>query len=195
MSIDTPHRRTLKRIEHLGHARALNFCCFHNQPLLASSRAVEWTIDAIRRARERHPIHLWAWVIMPTHVHLLLCPTDHSITIGPVLSTIKQSVAKRARSHLTRTGTPFPKAMLDVFPQGDRVLRFWQRGGGYDRNITNPDSCLSEIRYIHANPVEAGLCARADDWPHSSIHAHLDADAGPIPLDLHSLPRGRPRAC
>lgn len=32
---------------------------------------------------------------------------------------------------------------------------------------------LAAIRYVEQNPVRAGLCARADDWPWSSVHAHL----------------------
>jgi putative transposase len=30
------------------------------------------------------------------------------------------------------------------------------------------------MRYVELNPVRAGLCARPEDWPWSSIHAHLN---------------------
>lgn len=39
---------------------------------------------------------------------------------------------------------------------------------------------LQVSRYIHLNPVEAGLAARPEDWPHSSFRAYLDpVDAPP----------------
>jgi putative transposase len=45
---------------------------------------------------------------------------------------------------------------------------FWQSGGGYDRNITEPSTLAAAIVYIHANPVRRGLVDRASDWTWSS---------------------------
>ena len=38
-------------------------------------------------------------------------------------------------------------------PNGEVHYRFWQRGGGYDRNITDPATLRVMIEYIHNNPV------------------------------------------
>lgn len=53
-----------------------------------------------------------------------------------------------------------------VGPHG-RAL-FWQRGGGYDRNVRGEDALREKIGYIHANPVRRGLVERAEDWVWSS---------------------------
>src|SRR5207245_2228878 len=46
--------------------------------------------------------------------------------------------------------------------EGSRLRhRFWQPGGGYDRNITSTEALRAAIDYIHANPVRCGLVARA----------------------------------
>ena len=42
--------------------------------------------------------------------------------------------------------------------------RFWQPGGGYERNITSTEASRAMIDYIRANPVRRGLVARAEDW-------------------------------
>ena len=42
--------------------------------------------------------------------------------------------------------------------------RFWQPGGGYDRNITSSEALRAMIDTIHANPVRRGLVARVEDW-------------------------------
>ena len=42
--------------------------------------------------------------------------------------------------------------------------RFWQPGGGYDRNITTTATLRAMIEYLHANPVRRGLVAKAEDW-------------------------------
>jgi hypothetical protein len=38
-----------------------------------------------------------------------------------------------------------------------KVFRFWQAGGGFDRNLWNPKAIHSSIKYIEENPVRAGL--------------------------------------
>jgi putative transposase len=53
--------------------------------------------------------------------------------------------------------------------EGPRIRRrFWQPGGGYDRNITSIEALRAMIDYIHANPVRRGLVARPEDWEWSS---------------------------
>ena len=46
--------------------------------------------------------------------------------------------------------------------------RFWQRGGGYDRNIVELATILAVIEYIHNNPVRRGLVTCVTDWLWSS---------------------------
>jgi putative transposase len=99
-------------------------------------------IDAIEIARQRHAFHLWAYVIMPEHVHLLLWPTSAEYSMSAVLTTLKQSVSKRALLYVRESAPAFLSQMRDKQPNGKVHFRFWQRGGGYDRNLTEPKSNL-----------------------------------------------------
>jgi REP element-mobilizing transposase RayT len=74
-SFSNPYRKLSPRYNDAGHTHALMFSCFRRQPFLSKDRSRQWMVDAIQRARETHRFHLWAWVIMPEHVHLLICPT------------------------------------------------------------------------------------------------------------------------
>ena len=69
------------------------------------------------------------------------------------------------------------------------VYRFWQRGGGYDRNLTETGTVFAEIAYIHANPIRRKLCERPTDWPWSSASEYAQKGSGLLRLDLDSLPR------
>jgi putative transposase len=60
--------------------------------------------------------------------------------------------------------------------------RFWQPGGGYDRNITSTEALRAMIDYIHANPVRRGLVARPEDWEWSS--ARWYAGLRPVKLEM-----------
>src|SRR4051794_35161592 len=91
-----PHRKRCKRLNTPGHAHYLTFSCFQRKPFLNRDRTRAWLIDAINLSRRNHAFDLWAWVIMPEHSHLLIFPTQDIYSISGILSTIKQSVAKRA---------------------------------------------------------------------------------------------------
>jgi putative transposase len=125
---------------------------------------------------------------MPEHAHLLLWPTQEKYDISDILNSIKQSVAKKALLYVQSKAPSFLPRMLDEQPNGKRHYRFWQRGGGYDRNIVEPATGYHQICYIHGNPVRRGLCARAEDWPWSSAADYAGLRQGPLMLDREFLP-------
>ncbi len=59
-----------------------------------------WFLDAVRRARDLHDFHLWAWVIMPEHVHLLLWPQRDPYDMSDILYSIKKPVTNAALKHV-----------------------------------------------------------------------------------------------
>ena len=183
-----PHRKTCKRYNTPGDAHALTFSCFQRQPFLIKDRSRQWLIEAIDRARGKLHFHVWAYVIMPEHAHLLVCPTQPVYEISEVLNSVKQSVAKRALLFVRRNAPEFLARMEDRQPNGAVHYRFWQRGGGYDRNILEPSAVYQQIDYFHNNPVRRGLCEKPDDWLWSSAADYAGVRAGPLRLDRESLP-------
>jgi putative transposase len=182
------HRKTCKRYNDPGNAHALTFSCFKRQPFLSKDRSRNWLIEAIDRARLKHSFHVWAYVIMPEHAHLLIWPTEREYEISEVLNSIKQSVAKRALIYVRRTAPSFLPRMEDRQPNGAIHYRFWQRGGGYDRNIIEPQALHQQMEYIHNNPVRRGLCAKPDNWLWSSAADYAAARVGPLTIDKQSVP-------
>ena len=100
----------------------------------------------------------------------------------------KRRVTDTATSWLKKNNPDRLQKMLDLQPSGEKSFRFWQRGGGYDRNIFSADEAHEKIQYIHANPVRAGLVESPDKWKWSSFQAwETDIDS-PIPIDRDSFP-------
>jgi REP element-mobilizing transposase RayT len=98
--------------------------------------------DRVRRAYS-----LFAWVIMPNHMHLVLQPQEK---LSDILRWLKTATATRANRVLGRTGEAF-----------------WQREY-FDRWIRSGKELASAVAYVEANPVNAGLVAGVEDWPWSS---------------------------
>ena len=80
-------------------------------------------------------------------------------------------------SHV-RTCRWFVEAMQDVQPNGKIHYRFWQRGGGYDRNVFEPATVLQMIEYVHNNPVRRGLVEKATDWIWSCARSGVSLVSG-----------------
>jgi putative transposase len=126
---------------------------------------------------------------MPEHAHLLICPRERDYSISSILTTVKQSVAKRSLVYVRRHAPAYLARMEDRQPNGNVRYRFWQRGGGYDRNLFDPAVIWAEMEYLHANPVRRGLCERPLDWEWSSAREGARPGTGRIRLNLESMPR------
>jgi putative transposase len=127
--------------------------------------------DLLAERCQANGVACWAYCLMPNHVHLVLTPSNVdglSRAVGEAHRRFTAFVNARARvtGHLFQGR--FASAAMD------------------DAHL------LNAARYLAFNPVRAGLAARPDAWPWSSVRAHLqgrdDALAQVAPL-LARAPR------
>ena len=59
-----------------GHVHFLTFSCYHRHQFLADDHVRRWLIESIALAKNKHQFAIWAYAIMPEHVHLLVRPSD-----------------------------------------------------------------------------------------------------------------------
>jgi putative transposase len=108
---------------------------------------------------------IWAWCLMPNHVHLILVPSS-----GDGLG----AVMRRTQGRYTRA----------INAREGRVGHLWQ--ARFASFVMDETYLLACARYVELNPVRARLAARAQDWPWSSARAHLDGSGDgltdPAPL-------------
>ena len=169
-----------------GHAHELTFSCFRRLPLLSRDRSRRWFIDAMDKARRKCHLLLWAYVIMPEHVHVIVSPQAENYEVRLIRTALKVPVQRQALKCLRRRAPKFLDRLEDVQPNGEVHYRFWQRGGGYDRNIVEPGTLGQMIEYIHQNPVRRGLAEKATAWVWSS--ARFCAGMVPVPTRVDPLP-------
>ncbi len=100
------------------------------------------------RFHHRKKYDLDSWVVMPNHVHVLLTPLA-GFHLDEIEHSIKSYTANEANKLLERKG------------------QFWAPEC-FDRYIRDHRHFNAVIRYIENNPVKAGLCRSAKDWPFSS---------------------------
>ncbi len=161
------HRKNLKHYDLPGDAHFLTFSCYGRLPLLSKPRTCLWFIEALQAARTKHAFDLWAWVIMPEHVHLLLHPRTEPYRTASILASLKKPVGFRAIEYL-RASAPAFLERLTVIHRNRTYHRFWQAGAGQDHNVHDPKTAHNIVEYIHGNPVRRGLVDRPEDWLWSS---------------------------
>ncbi len=180
-------RKRCKRFNDAGHAHFLTFSCFRQQSFFTGQLAPKWFLESLDTARKTEGFDLWAYVIMPEHVHLLIWPHGE-YSISRILSRIKSPLTHRVLRHVKTNSPDFLKRMEQRTSGGRVVHRFWQPGGGYDRNLWSAEQIHEKIAYIHDNPVRRGLVSCPEDWPWSSYHAWATGSDEPLSVDRDSAP-------
>ncbi|MGD9690253.1 MAG: transposase [Phycisphaerales bacterium] len=181
MHVDAPFRRRLRRWEAEDRIRFVTFSCHRRLPLLTNHRICRLLLDGLERVRTAHAVQVIAWVFMPEHVHMLVRPGP-TVALGTSLRSMKMAVSKRVIARWRTLDAPILNRVASRTGP-----RFWQAGGGFDRNVRDEEELTREIRYIHENPVERGLVARPELWPWSSIRWWMGARDGEFPC---CYPRG-----
>lgn len=110
-------------------------------------------IKNLELCKKKFPFYLYSFVLMQNHIHLLVEVKKHSIDkIMQVLQTGYTMFFNKKYKH---------------------VGHLFQ--GRYKSFLIDKDSYLLElIRYIHLNPVRAGIVKNPIDYPWSSHKAFLD---------------------
>jgi putative transposase len=108
--------------------------------------------DLLAEQMRKAAVEVWAYCLMPNHVHLILCPfTEEGLA--------------RALGAAHRRWANFVNA------------RGRWRGHLFDGRFASvamsEGHLLSAVRYVALNPVRARLVARPQDWAWSSTRAHL----------------------
>jgi len=97
---------------------------------------------------------LSAWCVMPDHSHAVLTPLGEW-TLAKIMHGWKSFTAHGINALLDRKG------------------QVWQTEG-FDHLIRTADHFAGFVRYVERNPVEAGLCHCAGEWPLSSARFSMD---------------------
>jgi putative transposase len=110
-------------------------------------------------------VGIWAWCLMPNHVHLMLTPPNSDALRGCLAD------AHRRYSSMVNAR------------EGWRGYLWQGRFASFPMDERHMMACA---RYIELNPVRARLADRPEDWRWSSARAHLTGKADGV-TDISAL--------
>jgi len=115
--------------------------------------SVDYTefLATLRQAQERTKARVLAYLLMPTHFHLVLWPRTND-ELARFMRWLLATHSKRwhARHQTNGTGPVYQG------PYGSKP-------------ITSPRHFLTVCRYVETNALARGLVTRAEEWPWSSL--------------------------
>ena len=91
-----------------------------------------------------------------------------------LLKAMKAPFSTRIKRRLEAAGSPLLERLTVRERPKIHRFRFWQEGGGYDRNLRSVKSVEAAVAYIHENPVRRQLCERSADWRWSSARHYRE---------------------
>lgn len=164
------------------HAHYLTFSCYRRQQLLTDVVSCRRLLSCWDEARRRSNFAIWAYVVMPEHVHLLIWPGSEQYQIAAILRSLKEPFAHWI---VERWSSMAPELLerIRVDVARGTVYRLWQKGGGYDRNLYKWETIQRAIDYIENNPVRRRLVSEASKWPWSSARCRPGAVDVPLVID------------
>jgi putative transposase len=141
-------RRSLRLADHdynESHAYHITWGTYKRQTLLASELLASEVVRILKEEALRTHADLYAYCIMPDHVHVLLQPNG-----GNLIQYAQAVKGKTTRAYWTLNGSG----------------KLWQRGF-YDHGLRSEESIRGIAQYILANPVRAGLVDEFRDYAFS----------------------------
>ena len=113
-------------------------------------------LDLIIETKVAAGVTIWAYCLMPNHVHLVAVP-EREDSLATLLRVVHHRHARRVNSANGWRG------------------HLWQER--FHSFVMDESHSLAAVRYVELNPVRAGLCTKAEDWRWSSVRAHLRGES------------------
>ena len=141
---------------------------FEWKPVLTQDNVCDIIIKELRTTQSLFQMSIISYVIMPSHIHLLLGFQNIS-ELSKYFQTFKSITSRQIK-----------QLRLKDLIENDYKL--WKPR--FDDLIVSSDKQFKvKMEYIHNNPVKAGLVQRAEDWLYSSAVDWLTDRKGLLKVD------------
>jgi len=106
----------------------------------------------IAEAAAKAGTEIWGYCLMPNHVHMIVVPAD--------ADGLRRTFAEAHRRYTAH-----------INARNRWTGHLWQ--GRFSAVAMDEAHLAHAMRYVSLNPLRARLVTRAQDWPWSSVRAHL----------------------
>jgi putative transposase len=116
-------------------------------------------MELLRHYARIHHLEIWAYCLMPNHVHFVGVPQA-----ADAMASVFRSVHMLYSQYFNR--------------KAKATGHLWQ--GRFYSCVLDEAHVYAAVRYVELNPVRGGLASAAEDYPWSSAKGHVTGVADPV---------------
>ena len=143
-------------------------------------------IDSVKYCQENKGLTVGAWVIMTSHVHLIIGTQGEKLE--NIIRDLKSYISRHIRLEMDQSNYESRKEwMLPMCYRAgakntnNKDFQFWVQNN-HPVQLNNPDMMQQRLDYIHNNPVEAGFVTEPHHWKWGSAYDYNGGKQGLIDL-------------
>ncbi len=129
-------------------------------------------IDAIRYCQKEKGLLMYAWVIMPSHVHMIIGTTSEPMEniVRDLKSFTSRKIRKEIKEHPGESRKEWLLWMFELAGKKNGNNKNWQLWQQHNQPVELWDAYMADnkLNYLHNNPVKAGFVANPEDYLWSS---------------------------
>lgn len=127
----------------------------NHHPIFVTNENYRFLLRRMRVFLPLYPIQIVAYCLMPNHYHFLVSVLQDG-ALSSFFQRLFNSYSQALNHQLQRTGTLFEGRMKS-------------------KHVVDDAYVYALVRYIHLNPVLAGLVDKPGEWPYSDYQAWAGA--------------------
>ena len=150
-------------------------------PIFNNPNILNIAIASIIHCQSEKGLEIYAYCIMPSHIHMVCRATKESL-LSYIIRDFKKFTSKKITKYLNDNADTRNLHILAVFSsqrnkkKSDQNYSVWQEGF-QPIELTSNYFIDQKINYIHANPVTAGFVKRPQDYKLSSARNYAEMES------------------
>jgi len=146
-------------------------------------------VDNLNYCIENKGLVVNAYVLMTNHIHLVASAKEGNLS--KIIGEFKKYTSNQLIQRILSSQESRRNWMEPVFRNAgmrnpkNEIFQIWQNGN-HAEEIFSQKFAMQKIKYIHQNPVKAGIVNRAEDYIYSSASDYLGLKS-PVKIKLISF--------
>ena len=138
-------------------------------------------IDSLSYCQKHKGLEIYAYVIMPSHIHLM-CRSEEGHHLSDIIRDFKKFTSKRLIENILKEPESRREWLIERFKKACSHLRkgmhfkVWQ-DGYHGEEVSSNKFIYQKLDYIHKNPVAERLVQKPEDYLFSSARNYADLDS------------------
>lgn len=155
-------------------------------PVLTSKGGPKILIENIKFYREKYSFELNGYVIMPTHIHLILFVPENK-SISDIMRDFKKYTSVQFKEKLINEHSKYlPIMKKEGRRHKGQEFKLWNNRSDKVA-IVSKKVLKTKLNYIHDNPVRKGLVDKPEHYKYSSAKDYLTNEESEIVIDEINL--------